>query len=110
MVPVVFPTAVRSNSRTSFPLFMAPLGFAWLFLSIATGLCAAQASAVPPEFIQATQAMREGRLNEAAAGFAAAVKRQPTFAEAHFNLGLVDEELGKYDEAVVCLREALKVK
>jgi tetratricopeptide (TPR) repeat protein len=65
---------------------------------------------VPPEFIQATQAMHEGKLEEAAAGFAAAVKRQPTFAEAHFNLGLADEELGKYEEAIASLREALKLK
>jgi len=54
--------------------------------------------------------MREGNLKEAAAGFAAAAKRQPTFAEAHFNLGLVDEELGKYEEAIVSFREALKLK
>jgi len=54
--------------------------------------------------------MREGNLEEAAAGFAAAAKRQPTFAEAHFNLGLADEELGKYDEAIVSFREALKLK
>jgi tetratricopeptide (TPR) repeat protein len=54
--------------------------------------------------------MREGKLDEAAAGFAAAVKRQPTFAEAHFNLGLVDEELGKYDEAIASLHQALKLK
>ena len=54
--------------------------------------------------------MREGKLDEAAAGFAAAVKRQPAFAEAHFNLGLVDEELGKYEDAVSSLREALKLK
>jgi tetratricopeptide (TPR) repeat protein len=74
-------------------------------------ICAlAQSVNVPPEFTQATQAMREGKLDEAAAGFAAAVKRQPAFAEAHFNLGLVEEELGKYDEAVSSLREALKLK
>jgi len=54
--------------------------------------------------------MREGKLDEAAAGFAAAVKRQPTFAEAHFNLGLVDEELGKYDEAIASLHAALMLK
>jgi tetratricopeptide (TPR) repeat protein len=54
--------------------------------------------------------MREGKLEEAATGFAAAVKRQPTFAEAHFNLGLVDEELGKYDNAIASLREALNLK
>lgn len=54
--------------------------------------------------------MREGKLEEAAAGFAAAVKRQPAFAEAHFNLGLVDEELGKYNEAIATLQAALKLK
>ena len=69
-----------------------------------------QTANIPREFIQGTQAMREGKLDEAAAGFAAAVKRQPGFAEAHFNLGLVDEELGKYDEAISSLREALKLK
>jgi len=54
--------------------------------------------------------MREGKLDQAAASFAAAVKREPTFAEAHFNLGLVDEELGNYEEAIVSLRAALKLK
>jgi tetratricopeptide (TPR) repeat protein len=54
--------------------------------------------------------MREGKLDEAAEGFAAVVGREPTFAEAHFNLGLVDEELGKYDEAIASLRQALKLK
>lgn len=54
--------------------------------------------------------MRGGRLEEAAADFAAAVKREPAFAEAHFNLGLVDEELGKYDEAIASLYTALKLK
>jgi tetratricopeptide (TPR) repeat protein len=86
------------------------LAFALLLLSAASICALAQTSEVPPEFIQATQAMREGKLDEAAAGFAAAVKRQPAFAEAHFNLGLVDEELGKYEEAVVGLHEALKLK
>jgi tetratricopeptide (TPR) repeat protein len=90
-----------------------PRTFAFGFgcLLLATSVCVfAQSSGIPPEFVQATQAMREGKLDEAAAGFAAAVKRQPAFAEAHFNLGLVDEELGKYDEAIVSLREALKLK
>jgi tetratricopeptide (TPR) repeat protein len=84
------------------------LGAVCLFLS--ASLSPAQNSAVPPEFVQATQAMREGKLEEAAAGFAAAAKRAPTFAGAHFNLGLVQEELGHYDEAIASLRRALRLK
>jgi tetratricopeptide (TPR) repeat protein len=86
------------------------LGLGFLLLSLASIRVFAQTSNAPPEFIQATQAMREGKLEEAAAGFAAAAKRQPTFAGAHFNLGLVDEELGKYDEAAASLHQALKLK
>jgi tetratricopeptide (TPR) repeat protein len=86
------------------------VGFGCLLLSEVSVCLFAQTPAVSPEFSQATQAMREGKLDEAAAGFAAAVKREPTFAEAHFNLGLVDEELGKYDEAIASLRQALKLK
>src|SRR5262249_11462915 len=86
------------------------LALVTVFLLISLVQVQSQQPNVPPEFIRATQAMREGKLEEAAAGFAAAVKRQPAFAEAHFNLGLADEELGKYDEAVVSLREALKLK
>src|SRR5437764_13132264 len=79
-------------------------------LVLTSGLIFCEAVNVPPEFIQGTQAMHEGKLEEAAARFAAAAKRQPTFAEAHFNLGLADEELGKYEEAIASLREALKMK
>lgn len=85
----------------------------WLLIATSVAGPAASWSQTPEQaatFAQATQAMREGKLDEAAAGFAAAVKREPTFAEAHFNLGLVDEELGKYDEAIASLRQALKLK
>ena len=54
--------------------------------------------------------MQQGKLEEAAAGFAAAAKRNPNFAGAYFNLGLADEELGKYEEAILNLRQALKLK
>lgn len=81
-----------------------------VFLAICSTRIVAQQPAVSPEFILATRAMREGRIEEAAAGFAAAVKRQPGYAEAHLNLGLANEELGKYDEAITSLREALRLK
>lgn len=83
--------------------------FAALFLASSLRM-RAQTATPPPEFLQATEAMHEGRLVDAAEGFTAAVKRQPAFAEAHFNLGLVDEELGKYDDAVASLHQALKLK
>jgi tetratricopeptide (TPR) repeat protein len=62
------------------------------------------------EFNQATAAMRAGKREEAAAGFAAVVKQSPGFAEAHFNLGLVLEEEGKHDEAIASFRKALALK
>jgi tetratricopeptide (TPR) repeat protein len=61
-------------------------------------------------FAAATQAMQEGNLDAAAAGFAAVVKQMPAFAEAHFNLGLVRQEQGLYDEAIASFRKALALK
>lgn len=98
------------GSRTSHRQFRRSFAPATFFLLVSLVQVQSQQSNVSPEFVQATQAMREGKLEEAATGFAAAVKRQPTFAEAHFNLGLVDEELGKYDNAIASLREALNLK
>jgi tetratricopeptide (TPR) repeat protein len=61
-------------------------------------------------FRQATEALRQGHLDEAANGFAAVVKAVPTFAEAHLNLGLVLEEQGKNEDAIESLQTALKLK
>ena len=54
--------------------------------------------------------MRSGDLNKAGEGFAAAVKASPSFAEAHFNLGLVREEQGRFEEAVGSFQKALSLK
>ena len=62
------------------------------------------------QFRQASEAMRRGDLDSAGDGFAAAIKSAPTFAEAHFNLGLVREEQGRLDEAVASLQKALTLK
>jgi tetratricopeptide (TPR) repeat protein len=62
------------------------------------------------KFREASEAMRGGNLDEAAAGFAAIVKQAPTFAEAHFNLGLVREEQGQHKEAIASFEKALSLK
>jgi tetratricopeptide (TPR) repeat protein len=70
----------------------------------------AQSADVNAEFAQAAQAMREGNLEEAGAGFAAIVKQTPAFAEAQFNLGLVRQEQGRYDEAIQSFKKALALQ
>ncbi len=51
--------------------------------------------------------MREGRLEEAGAGFEKITRDAPTFVGAHFNLGLVREEQGRFEDAVASLKKAL---
>src|SRR5216683_4459443 len=90
---------------------------AWLLLATLTflSLLDSQLSAqMTPEvssvFMQASEAMRGGDLNAAGDGFAAAAKLAPAFAEAHFNLGLVREEQGRFDEAIASFQKALALK
>ncbi len=54
--------------------------------------------------------MRAGKLEDAATGFAAVIKQEPGFAEAHFNLGLVREEQGKFEEAITSFQKAIAIK
>jgi tetratricopeptide (TPR) repeat protein len=61
-------------------------------------------------FRQASAAMRQGNLDEAAAGFASVAQASPTFAEAHFNLGLVREEQGRFDDAIASFQKVLELK
>jgi tetratricopeptide (TPR) repeat protein len=83
---------------------------------VAIILCAIASShaQVEPEasakFREASQAMRSGDLDSAGDGFAAVVKAAPSFAEAHFNLGLVREEQGRLDEAIASFEKALALK
>jgi len=66
--------------------------------------------AVDDQFRQASEAMRNGNLEEAGRGFAAVAKAAPTFAEAYLNLGLVREEQGRHEEAINSLQKALGLK
>jgi tetratricopeptide (TPR) repeat protein len=62
------------------------------------------------KFRQASEAMRADDLNTAAAGFAEVTKQAPSFAEGHFNLGLVREEQGQHAEAIASFQKALSLK
>src|SRR5260370_40918310 len=65
------------------------------------------AADVDEAFQQATAAMREGRLEEAGTAFENITHTAPTFVGAHFNLGLVREEQGRFQDAVARLKKAL---
>src|SRR5438477_1719607 len=100
-----FPSSRALTKRRSSVLrAWLPL-LAFCFLTPLSSL--AQTSAQAASFAEATQAMQQGNLDAAGAGFAAVVKQMPTFAEAHFNLGLVRQEQGQFDEAIASFRKAL---
>src|SRR5215470_6879094 len=88
--------------KTCLPLLV----FCFLLTLCSTAQTPAQAAA----FSAATQAMQQGNLDAAAAGFSAVVKQMPTFAEAHFNLGLVRQEQGQFDDAIASFKKALVLK
>src|SRR5262249_41675831 len=50
------------------------------------------------------------RFKRSSGRIAAAAKASPSFAEAHFNLGLVREEQGRFEEAIVSLQKSLMLK
>src|SRR5229473_545825 len=88
--------------------------FVFAYLAIlfylARPLCSQVESAVSEIFRQASEAMQRGNLNAAGDGFEAAARASPAFAEAHFNLGLVREEQGRFDEAIASFQKALALK
>jgi superkiller protein 3 len=105
--------AWNNTGRATDHKSLVALSLALCFCSWFGGVCPAsgQVSADSNDrFRQATEALRQGRLEDAATGFAAAVTAAPTFAEAHLNLGLVLEEQGKNEEAIASLQKALKLK
>jgi tetratricopeptide (TPR) repeat protein len=101
-----------SRHLRSIPAWPAVFAFAVLALVCGTTqrLSAQLAPAVGERFQQASEAMRQGNFGEAVAGFSSVTKQAPTFAEAHFNLGLAYEELGKPNEAIASLEKALVLK
>ena len=85
--------------------------FSLILISSASTVASPQAGTDADEsFRQASAAMRQGNLDQAAAGFASVAQASPTFAEAHFNLGLVREEQGRFDDSITSFRKALQLK
>src|SRR5215470_14924978 len=83
----------------------------WLLaLMCFLGSAVAQTPVAADQLRQATEALHQGRLEEAAEGFASVTKSSPQFAEGHFNLGLVREEQGRNEEAITSLQKALVLK
>jgi tetratricopeptide (TPR) repeat protein len=82
---------------------------AFLFC-LAWPLRAQVAPEVSEIFRRASEAMQRGNLNAAGDGFETAAKAAPAFAEAHFNLALVREEQGRFDEAIASFQKVLALK
>lgn len=100
---------IAQATNRSRPLpFAAIVAFASMFWSCL--LLRAQAPPDADAFRQASEAMRAGNLEAAEQGFAGIVQQSPNFAEAHFNLGLVREEQGRYDDAIASFKKALALK
>ncbi len=97
-------------------LFRAPrlicptILFSFVFFCASTMASPQAGTDINESFRQASAAMRQGNLDEAAAGFASVAQASPTFAEAHFNLGLVREEQGRFDDAIASFQKALELK
>jgi tetratricopeptide (TPR) repeat protein len=101
------PRTMKNSTRSLARTLLCGLGVSSLLAFSLHGQANQQGS---EQFRQASEAMRQGDLDAAGDGFAAAIKLAPAFAEAHFNLGLVREEQGRLDEAVASLQKALTLK
>jgi tetratricopeptide (TPR) repeat protein len=102
---------LRRNSSFRLPLEIVQAAMLCLALLLCGGEVArGQDKGVNDQFRQATEAMRSGRLDDAAERFSSVVHTSPTFAEAHLNLGLVREEQGKNEEAIASFQKALAIK
>ena len=69
-----------------------------------------QSAAFQKAFRDGTDAMRAGRLDDAAKDFGEVTKIEPQFAEGHFNLGLVRIQQGQFEEAISSLQRSLALK
>ncbi|MBO0863251.1 MAG: tetratricopeptide repeat protein, partial [Chloracidobacterium sp.] len=68
-----------------------------------------QAPDLSTQFSHAIELQQQGKLSEAAEEYRAILKTNPSYAEAHANLGVVMARLGNFDEAVASYEAALRL-
>jgi tetratricopeptide (TPR) repeat protein len=61
-------------------------------------------------FQQATEAMRNGQLDQAAADFSKCIAAEPNFAQSYFNLGLIRFQQGRWEEAAGLFTKSVTLK
>jgi tetratricopeptide (TPR) repeat protein len=101
---------IPSTTRPGKPTSKFVFGGLVILFCLAKPLYSQVESAASEIFRQASEAMQRGNLNVAGDGFEAAARAAPAFAEAHFNLGLVREEQGRFDEAITSFQKVLALK
>jgi len=80
-------------------------------LVIALGsLAESQSAEIEKTFHDGNEAMRKGDLQSAAEDFARVTAAMPRFAEAHFNLGLVQLQQGHLNDAISSFHQSLSLK
>jgi len=96
-------------------IFLAAIGVitssmfkSFLFIFIIT-LSFQQPQDAVARFDRAVELQQQGKLDEAAAEYRAALAIRPDYPEAQANLGVVLARLGKYDEAITAYESALKL-
>jgi cytochrome c-type biogenesis protein CcmH/NrfG len=108
--PILQTSESCSPQRQLGKLIVALLYTAFFVITVPQSLRAQASTESTEKFRQASEAMRQGNLEQAGEGFAEIVKRSPTFAEAYLNLGLVREEQGRHEEAIASFKRALLLK
>jgi tetratricopeptide (TPR) repeat protein len=73
-------------------------------------LASSQNGAVEKSLYEGNQAMRGGQWDVAASCFSRVITLAPTFAEAHFNLGLARLQQGRWNDAIPSFEKSLALK
>src|SRR5581483_7295948 len=73
---------------------------------LCVAVCAAQDEAFDASFRNGAEALRAGRLEDAAGAFQKCTQLEPNFAEAFLNLGLTRFQQNRFEDAAAALTKA----